>query len=52
MLEAALEQTGYLTELRGLDDPQDETRVENLAELVAVAREFEDGRRPERRRRP
>ncbi len=27
---------------RQSDDPQDETRVENLAELVAVAREFAD----------
>jgi DNA helicase-2/ATP-dependent DNA helicase PcrA len=42
VLEAVLEQTGYLAELRGSSDPQDETRVENLAELVAVAREFEE----------
>jgi DNA helicase II / ATP-dependent DNA helicase PcrA len=41
-LEAILEQTGYLAELRASHDPQDETRVENLSELVAVAREFED----------
>jgi DNA helicase-2/ATP-dependent DNA helicase PcrA len=40
VLEAVLEQTGYLDELRASSDPQDETRVENLAELVAVAREF------------
>ena len=32
----------YLTELEASDDPQDETRLENLAELVAVAREFSD----------
>jgi DNA helicase-2/ATP-dependent DNA helicase PcrA len=42
VLEAVLEQSGYLAELRDSDDPQDESRVENLAELVAVASEFED----------
>jgi DNA helicase-2/ATP-dependent DNA helicase PcrA len=42
LLEAVLEQTGYLAELRASSDPQDETRVENLEELEAVAREFED----------
>jgi len=40
VLEAVLARSGYLFELEGSDDPQDETRVENLAELVAVAREF------------
>lgn len=40
-LEAVLEQTGYLAQLRSSADPQDESRVENLAELVAVVREFE-----------
>jgi DNA helicase-2/ATP-dependent DNA helicase PcrA len=45
LLEAVLDRTGYLTELRESRDPQDETRVENLAELVAVAREFDDARR-------
>jgi DNA helicase II / ATP-dependent DNA helicase PcrA len=40
-LEAVLEQTGYLETLRKSTDPQDESRVENLAELVAVVREFE-----------
>jgi DNA helicase II / ATP-dependent DNA helicase PcrA len=42
VLEAVLEQTGYLAELIQSPDPQDETRVENLSELVAVAREFEE----------
>jgi DNA helicase-2/ATP-dependent DNA helicase PcrA len=42
VLEAVLERTGYLAELQASTDPQDETRVENLAELVAVAREFAD----------
>ncbi|RNI22311.1 DNA helicase PcrA [Flexivirga caeni] len=42
LLEAILDQSGYLAELRRSADPQDETRVENLAELVAVAREFDE----------
>lgn len=42
LLEAILDRTGYLAELRASTDPQDETRVENLAELVAVAREFDE----------
>lgn len=42
LLEAILDQTGYLSELRRSPDPQDETRVENLAELVAVAKEFDE----------
>ena len=42
VLEAVLARSGYLAELEASDDPQDETRVENLAELVAVAREFAD----------
>jgi DNA helicase-2/ATP-dependent DNA helicase PcrA len=42
VLEAILEQTGYLRELETSTDPQDAGRVENLAELVAVAREYEE----------
>ncbi len=41
ILEAVLERTGYLAELAASDDPQDETRTDNLRELVAVAGEFE-----------
>ncbi len=41
ILQAVLEQTGYLAELRASTDPQDETRLENLAELEAVALEYE-----------
>ncbi|GAA4712608.1 DNA helicase PcrA [Nocardioides conyzicola] len=40
VLESVLARSGYLTWLEESDDPQDETRLENLAELVAVAREF------------
>ena len=42
VLEAVLERTGYAAELSGSADPQDQTRLENLQELVAVAREFEE----------
>src|SRR5882757_800296 len=44
VLEAVLERTGYLAELQASTDPQDETRVENLQELAAVALEFEQER--------
>jgi len=44
VLEAVLEQTGYLAELQSSTDPQDETRLENLQELAAVALEFEQER--------
>ena len=46
VLEAVLDRTGYLAELGASTDPQDESRVENLAELVGVAREFSE-RSPE-----
>ena len=42
VLEAVLDRTGYLKELAESTDPQDESRVENLSELVGVAREFEE----------
>ncbi|MDR6862470.1 DNA helicase PcrA [Phycicoccus sp. 3266] len=44
LLEAVLDRSGYLAELRASHDPQDETRIENLAELVAVAQEFDETR--------
>src|SRR5690606_18448037 len=40
VLEAVLDRTGYRAELEGSDDPQDASRLENLDELVTVAREF------------
>jgi DNA helicase-2/ATP-dependent DNA helicase PcrA len=40
-LEAVLEQTGYLASLNESSDPQDESRVDNLAELVAVAEQYD-----------
>jgi DNA helicase II / ATP-dependent DNA helicase PcrA len=42
VLESVLAESNYLAELEESTDPQDETRVENIAELVAVAREFAD----------
>jgi DNA helicase-2/ATP-dependent DNA helicase PcrA len=44
ILEAVLDKTGYLAELEASRDPQDEGRVDNLRELVSVAREFEEQR--------
>jgi DNA helicase-2/ATP-dependent DNA helicase PcrA len=43
VLATILQESGYLTELQESSDPQDETRLENLVELVAVAREFVAG---------
>ncbi len=43
VLTSVLEQSGYLAELQDSADPQDQTRLENLVELVNVAREFVDG---------
>jgi DNA helicase II / ATP-dependent DNA helicase PcrA len=44
VLEAVLDKTRYVAELQASGDPQDEGRVENLEELVSVAREFEEAR--------
>ena len=40
VLEAALQRSGYLSTLEESLDPQDAGRVENLQELVSVAREY------------
>jgi DNA helicase-2/ATP-dependent DNA helicase PcrA len=42
IVEAVLEQSGLLTELAVSTDPQDEVRLENLKELVAVSMEYEE----------
>jgi len=47
ILAAAMESSGYLTELAASRDPQDEVRVENISELETVAREFEEQFRDE-----
>lgn len=41
ILQAVLEQTGYSAELAQSGDPQDEVRLENLAELEAVAADYD-----------
>jgi DNA helicase-2/ATP-dependent DNA helicase PcrA len=43
ILTSVLQESGYLADLQDSTDPQDETRLENLVELVAVAREFVAG---------
>lgn len=40
VLGSILQESGYLDELKNSADPQDETRLENLVELVSVAAEF------------
>ncbi len=40
VVQAAIEQSGYLSELRASTDLQDEGRIENLAELESVAAAF------------
>jgi len=42
ILTAVLAKSGYLAALQSSDDPQDETRVENLSELQAVTMEFSE----------
>src|SRR5579871_5218288 len=46
LAEAVLDRTGYIETLEASSDLQDASRVENLEELVSVAREF-DGSRDE-----
>ncbi len=40
ILIALLDRSGYLDALRATRDPQDEARIENVEELVSVAKEF------------
>ncbi len=41
LADAVLERTGYVAELQASSDLQDVGRIENLTELVSVAREFD-----------
>ncbi|WP_232506533.1 UvrD-helicase domain-containing protein [Microlunatus flavus] len=43
VLTSVLEHSGLLAALQDSPDPQDQSRLENLVELVNVAREFVDG---------
>ena len=40
LVEAIVERSGYRAELEGSSDPQDGARLDNLNELISVAREF------------
>ncbi|MEU6777861.1 DNA helicase PcrA [Nonomuraea angiospora] len=42
LAEEVLVTTGYRAELEASEDPQDESRLENLNELISVASEFEE----------
>ena len=46
LAEAVLDRTGYVAELQASTDLQDASRIENLTELVSVAREY-DTRHPD-----
>ena len=45
--EAVIEQSGLGAELSDSTDPQDEGRLENIEELVAVAQEYEEDENPQ-----
>jgi DNA helicase II / ATP-dependent DNA helicase PcrA len=45
LADAILDRTGYVADLQASSDLQDASRIENLTELVSVAREF-DARNP------
>jgi DNA helicase-2/ATP-dependent DNA helicase PcrA len=49
LVEAVLDLTGYQAALEASEDLQDVTRVENLQEMVSVAREFDGSRYLENR---
>lgn len=40
LVQDVLDKTGYLDQLKASSDPQDESRVENIEELLSVAEEF------------
>ncbi|MDN6623755.1 MAG: DNA helicase PcrA [Acidipropionibacterium jensenii] len=40
ILDSILKKSGYVAELENSKDPQDQTRLENLVELLSVAQEF------------
>ena len=42
ILESILDRTGYLAQLEGSTDPQDQARAENIGELLSVAKDFQD----------
>lgn len=42
LIERLVHKTGLIDQYRDTSDPQDQTRLENITELVAAAREFQD----------
>ncbi|MBV8668237.1 MAG: UvrD-helicase domain-containing protein [Candidatus Eremiobacteraeota bacterium] len=47
LLVSILEETGYVRELQAEDTPEAQSRIENLRELIGVAREFEEREGPD-----
>jgi len=47
LLISVLEDTGYVNELRADDTPESRSRIENLNELMGVAREYEEREGPD-----
>ncbi len=45
LLDELITRSGYLAKLRQSEDPQDASRVDNLAELLSVAEQFDTERR-------
>ena len=52
LAEAILERSGYLADLQASEDLRDASRIENLNELISVAREFDAGGGAASRRDP
>ncbi len=47
LLVSVLEETGYVRELQAEDTPESQSRIENLRELIGVAREYEEREGPD-----
>jgi ATP-dependent DNA helicase UvrD/PcrA len=47
LLVSVLEETGYVRELQTEDTPESRSRIENLRELIGVAREYEEREGPD-----
>lgn len=43
LIERVMKESGYLAELEAEKKPENETRIENLKELLSVAKDFEQG---------
>jgi DNA helicase-2/ATP-dependent DNA helicase PcrA len=47
LLVSVLEETGYVRQLQAEDTPESQSRIENLRELIGVAREYEEREGPD-----